>query len=541
VSEGNGRRPPSEQDLRAALARTYIGADLLREMHGETDETPAAALADAFDVIIEANSRFPGGAQAARLFLAKAYLSEHPDDPEIEPVRRRGIDLAMAEPSADYPWPKFRWDDRLFLDNSFWTHHHLLGRLTRETIERLAYYARDLEQGGRTPPVYKIWRNHPVRTSVFESVRTVKCDAAHRAFGASGEGVVWAVADTGIDGTHPHFHTHETLKLPAGLDHHEFTPVPAAGAPAPPNGPDGQPLHPALVDAAGHGTHVGGIIAGETLKTDALEISVTQEVREGGTRIDTSRTEIAGVAPKTKLMSLKVLTDTSAGDVGLLLAAIGYVQTANDQGADVKVHGLNLSLGYAFDARWFAAGQSPLCVEVNRLVRSGVVVVIAAGNGGYGTVQTLDRTAERATHLGTINDPGNAELAITVGSTHRDMPHTYGVSYFSGKGPTADGRMKPDLVAPGERIVSCERHHSPEDPAAAPPAGKALFNERSGTSMAAPHVSGAIAGFLSVRREFKGQADKVKAIFKESATDLGREAMFQGAGLIDAMRALQSV
>src|SRR3712207_9368856 len=55
----------------------------------------------------------------------------------------------------------------------------------------------------------------------------------------------------------------------------------------------------------------------------------------------------------------------------------------------------------------------------------------------------------------TINDPGNAALAITVGATHRDMPHTYGVSYFSSKGPTGDGRLKPDLVAPGERITSC--------------------------------------------------------------------------------------
>ena len=55
----------------------------------------------------------------------------------------------------------------------------------------------------------------------------------------------------------------------------------------------------------------------------------------------------------------------------------------------------------------------------------------------------------------TINDPGNADLAITVGSTHRDMPHVYGVSYFSSKGPTGDGRLKPDLVAPGEKIISC--------------------------------------------------------------------------------------
>ena len=86
------------------------------------------------------------------------------------------------------------------------------------------------------------------------------------------------------------------------------------------------------------------------------------------------------------------------------------------------------------------------------VVLLGVVVVVAAGNSGYGT---LDVTATAPKKFGlpmTINDPGNAERAITVGSTHRDAPHTYGVSYFSSKGPTGDGRPKPDLVAPGERI-----------------------------------------------------------------------------------------
>ena len=86
---------------------------------------------------------------------------------------------------------------------------------------------------------------------------------------------------------------------------------------------------------------------------------------------------------------------------------------------------------------------------MNRLVRSGVVVVTAAGNTGYGIVAAQVRQAKVGLS-NTINDPGNAELAITVGSTHRESPHTFGVSFFSSKGPTGDGRIKPDLVAPGE-------------------------------------------------------------------------------------------
>src|SRR3978361_2108155 len=108
-----------------------------------------------------------------------------------------------------------------------------------------------------------------------------------------------------------------------------------------------------------------------------------------------------------------------------------------------------------------------------------------------------------------INDPGNAENAITVGSTHRDMPHTYGVSYFSSKGPTGDGRLKPDLVAPGERILSCAAGGAKQDASDGLPRldknPPFQYLEDSGPSMAAPHVSGVIAAFLSIRREFIGQ------------------------------------
>jgi subtilisin family serine protease len=78
-------------------------------------------------------------------------------------------------------------------------------------------------------------------------------------------------------------------------------------------------------------------------------------------------------------------------------------------------------------------------------------------------------------------------------------------------------------------------------PAAMPPRVAAQYKEDSGTSMAAPHVSGAIAAFLSVRREYIGEPEKVKEVFVSTATDLKRDRYFQGTGLVDLMRAIQSV
>jgi subtilisin family serine protease len=201
---------------------------------------------------------------------------------------------------------------------------------------------------------------------------------------------------------------------------------------------------------------------------------------------------------------------------------------------------VNLSLGYEFDPQWFACGQSPLCKEVDKLIRTGVVVVVAAGNSGYGSLAVLQDAPSRFGLGMTINDPGNAELAITVGSTHRDAPHSYGVSYFSSKGPTGDGRPKPDLVAPGERITSCAAGRNLTSVLGTETSpDTAVYVEDSGTSMAAPHVSGAIAALLSVRREFIGRPERIKQIFTDSATSLRRDATFQGAGLLDLMRALQ--
>jgi subtilisin family serine protease len=160
-------------------------------------------------------------------------------------------------------------------------------------------------------------------------------------------------------------------------------------------------------------------------------------------------------------------------------------------------------------------------------VSSGIVVVAAAGNAGRAEFTTAGGELSEGYRSISISDPGNTEEVITVGATHRQHPHTYGVSYFSSRGPTGDGRPKPDLVAPGERIT-------------APVPGKGAVT-MDGTSMAAPHVSGAAALLMARHRELVGRPQRVKEVLCATATDLKRERYFQGAGLVDVLRAIQSV
>ena len=423
--------------------------------------------------------------------------------------------------------------------------------LSVEEIKTLV--AADQQDSRRaTRAIYRVWPDFDMRTLIDKSVATIKADAARRSYDATGNDIVWAVIDSGIDASHPHFQAYENLKGDVEKLHRDFTqdvdPV-VEGA--------------ALKDKYGHGTHVAGIIAGALCRPGSGDpgvplyvgqrVAMSEDASSNLDRVESRRnpdpTRLTGVAPRCKLISLKVLNDQGKIRSTDVLRALEYVRVGlNGHGKPpLRVHGVNISLGYEFNAKWFACGQSPVCIEVDRLVRSGVVVVVAAGNTGYGELRT--KSGQTSTGLAlTINDPGNAALAITVGATHRDSPHTYGVSYFSSKGPTGDGRAKPDLVAPGERIVSCaagdrrvevvkaftEFKDSDEHPSA-------CYVDMSGTSMAAPHVSGAIAAFLSIRQEFIGRPEEVKRIFMTSATSLGRERYFEGSGLVDLMRAIQSV
>jgi subtilisin family serine protease len=444
-------------------------------------------------------------------------------------------------------------------------------------------------QSIRFRAIYKLWPDFPVHSHIYKSVATIKSDASVRSFGAGGSGIVWAVVDSGIERGHHHFDlpSGHTLDSPEVRDLHrcfvdteatvEGLDIPfVAPAPADPDALDrpgpaateedhlrflarrrallDEHRERALADDFGHGTHVAGIIAGAAKAGVEIRLLERTEHVNADGELERGRFELAGsvaaeqlrgMAPNCLLISLRVLNSQGEGRSSHVIRALAYIhERLNDNPKLLRVHGVNLSVGYEFDAEMFACGQSPICAEVNRLVQSGVVVVAAAGNTGFGTVSSM----VRPTKVGlsnTINDPGNAELAITVGATHRDSPYTYGVSYFSSKGPTGDGRLKPDLVAPGERITSCgagRRLKKVKDAMNLTTAdGAAYYMEDSGTSMAAPHVSGAIAAFLSIRREFIGKPLEVKKIFLSTASPLGRERYFEGHGLIDLIRAIQSV
>src|SRR5262249_8132979 len=104
------------------------------------------------------------------------------------------------------------------------------------------------------------------------------------------------------------------------------------------------------------------------------------------------------------------------------------------------------------------------------------------------------------------------------------------------RGPTADGRRKPDVVAPGERILSARHDWNARKRGSFDLDD--LYVEMSGTSMASPHVSGLLASFLSLRREVVGYPERLKAMLLTSCVDLGRDCYIQGAGLPNLIKTL---
>ena len=399
----------------------------------------------------------------------------------------------------------------------------------------------------------KVWQvslNRKAMPALEKSVAAVKADAAQTLFSVKCNEIRWAVLDSGIDYTHPalqdelgkNFRVEKTfdfsyIRKIVSLDNQKLSPAQfkkrhgelLAKLKKPLKETDAikilddlakdaendRPLHWGLVEhlieidpsqkepQGGHGTHVAGII--------------------GARKVDNFP---AGMCPDIKLYDFRVLSNSMADTEFAIIAALQYIRYLNERNNFMVIHGANLSLSIPHDVRNFACGRTPICNECERLVESGVVVVAAAGNLGYHRYETQNGSYEGYAAF-SITDPGNASEVITVGATHRFWPHTYGVSFFSSRGPTGDGRLKPDLVAPGERIQSL-----------LPNQGMGMLD---GTSMAAPHVSGAAAMLLARYSELIGHPRRIKRILCETATDLERERTFQGHGMLDVLRAFQSI
>jgi serine protease AprX len=510
------------------MGRTFgfarLHASVIRRLLGSLSEEGVRPIKGIyptrFEIIIDLNLEYPGGrAEARKWVLDNIERAKKEAD-----VRDAGQEVHLEKEQANSQYVFARLEARaiqklveLDVDDA------------RARAEERRKATDDPVLKARIDPakfraIFHVWPDFEISAFINKSIATVKADAAQQSFSALGAGITWAVMDSGVKADHPHFKKYGNIDPDSPL-HRDFT-VDGGGP---------------FEDENGHGTHVAGIIAGQWPDPpEDRPVAVSRYLKNDTKDVEylsTPLESIAGMAPRCRLVSLRVLDENGKGVVSNLIAAIGHIQEMNGYGRRLLIHGVNMSLGYNFEPEWFACGQSPLCVEVDRLVKSGVVVVVAAGNTGYGTLKASTGATSAGMSL-TINDPGNADLAITVGSTHRDMPHIYGVSYFSSKGPTGDGRPKPDLVAPGEKIISCATGKLKEKGAKDRPC---QYVETSGTSMAAPHVSGVIAAFLSVRGEFIGKAERVKEIFTSTATDLRRERHFQGAGLVDLMRAIQSV
>jgi serine protease AprX len=397
------------------------------------------------------------------------------------------------------------------------------------------------------PFVWQVSLNRRAMPALEKSVPAVKGDAARTLFKIKCDEIAWAVIDSGIDGTHEALRdvdgksrvvksfdfsnirkivSLDNLNTKAkGFDQRVDMLIEgraitrtAAIRMLKALAEDAQndrtinwgvvekfvDIDPSTPPFSGHGTHVAGII--------------------GASGDSQNRRFADGMCPDIKLYDFRVLAKTLADTEFAIIAALQYIRYLNERHTFMSIHGANLSLSIPHDVRNFACGRTPVCNECERVIDSGVVVVAAAGNLGYQSFETKDGAYEGYTAF-SITDPGNADGVITVGATHRSWPHTYGVSFFSSRGPTGDGRMKPDLVAPGERI-----HSSLPDQG---------WRELDGTSMAAPHVSGAAAMLMARYAELVGQPRRIKSILCEGATDLGRERSFQGHGMLDVLRAFQ--
>ena len=309
--------------------------------------------------------------------------------------------------------------------------------------------------------VWLVSLNRPVYPALKQSVPAIKADAALKLFNVDCSKISWAIVDSGIDELHPAFIDEKgRSRVERVYDFSMLRPIlkgaqSALGSKkilaqqiAERSGEktkdieqrlkvieadrqsgravDWKQLGPLLrrVDGAPpyseHGTHVAGILGANWKNRNGGD-------GQGGKAM-------VGVCPDIRLYDLRVLCETVEETEFAVIGALQFIRYLNDRSGYMTIHGANLSLSIPHDVRNFACGRTPVCDEANRLAANGVVVVAAAGNLGYQSFQVRDGVFEGYSTV-SITDPGNADDVITVGATHRYRPLTYGVSFFSSRGP----------------------------------------------------------------------------------------------------------
>ena len=233
-------------------------------------------------------------------------------------------------------------------------------------------------------------------------------------------------------------------------------------------------------DDNGHGTHVAGLVAGD------------------GTA---SMGKYRGAAPGCGIIALKVLDRYGTGSQDDVLRALRWIRENRQQ---YRIRVVNISVGTTCNSK---RNHARLLESVEQLWDEGVVVVTAAGNQGP--------------RPGSITAPGSSKKVITVGSS--DLLE--GRSAISGRGPTAECVCKPDIVAPGSKIMSCV------------PGKPYSYGVKSGTSMSTPLVTGAIACALEKNPALTNT--DIKTMLMNSADDMGLPQNLQGWGKFNRRKFLK--
>jgi len=248
-----------------------------------------------------------------------------------------------------------------------------------------------------------------------------------------------------------------------------------------------------IYDDNGHGTHVAGII--------------------GGSGAMSERRELAGIAPRCRLVPIKVLDKNGDGNIQNVIEGIKTVINNREQ---YNIRIISISVGtFPHGAN---ANETQLLKWVDRAWDLGLVVIAAAGNLGP--------------ENGTITIPGVSKKIITVGSTYeRGFAEAAGKSKrnYSSRGPTQECICKPDLVAPGSNVISCNAHYIKKF--------QKNYAFKSGTSMATPVVSGAIALLMSKYPDVSNV--EVKLRLRDTCDDLNQPRNQQGWGQLNIRRLLE--